>query len=144
MNQRIQLIIILIIILIAISFFTQTNETFVYVKNVYGVGVGARTFGPSLIHEDAQEGVLTSNVAGDGEVHRCCTADRAALGALCSRAAVPLVFEALCWAANPCAACAVHDRSALVDARRNGHPCWCKHRDANLCVGWLMPFITIL
>ena len=38
MNQRIQLIIILIIILIAISFFTQTNETFVYVKNVYGVG----------------------------------------------------------------------------------------------------------
>jgi hypothetical protein len=37
MNRRIQLIIILIIILITISLF-QTKETFVYVKNVYGVG----------------------------------------------------------------------------------------------------------
>ncbi len=37
MTDRIQLIIILIVILIAISLF-QTKETFVYVKNVYGVG----------------------------------------------------------------------------------------------------------
>jgi len=37
MNNRIQLIVILIVILIAISLF-QIKETFVYVKNVYGVG----------------------------------------------------------------------------------------------------------
>ena len=37
MTRQIQLIIILIIILIAISFL-QNKETFVYVKNVYGVG----------------------------------------------------------------------------------------------------------
>ena len=60
MNRRIQLIIILIIILIAISFFTQTNETFVYVKNVYGVGGTCNDYIPD--YNSCPTAVPTDNI----------------------------------------------------------------------------------
>ena len=98
---------------------------------------------PILVHGDAQESVLASNLTGDLEVHRCCTADHTTPRAPCSGAAVPLVLVARRWATHPGATRAVHGLPDLSNAWCNRRPCRCEDGNADRFGGGLVPHVAI-